>query len=125
MTPEVKLIEQFFTEAAGGEFGANAREYPYRVIGPKESDERVLFSTKCGCFIEGLDEFCSLQGVGLIFRYGLLHRDDLPWISRIVGERELLFLGDLDPTDLLFFAWLRANLSPKKIAHFGVNDALL
>lgn len=125
LAPEVERIEHFFREARGGEFGANARESPFQVIGPKESDHRVLFGTKRGCFLAGLEEFGPPAGVGLIFRYGLPHRDDLPWISRVVEQRELLFLGDLDPTDLLIFAWLRENLSPKKITHFGVNDALL
>jgi len=121
----VKQIEQFFAERSGGEFGINSRAYPYRVIGPKVGNSHVVFATKWQCLFRGLDEYGPPKGVGMIFRYGLIVEDDLPWIRNIAGPRVLLFLGDLDPTDLLIFAWLRANLSPKTVIHFGVNDSML
>jgi hypothetical protein len=59
--------------------------------------------------------------VGLIARGGLPRESDVAWLRTLVGTRNLIFLGDLDPPDLLVFAWLRAC----RISHFGVNDAYL
>jgi len=35
------------------------------------------------------------------------------------------FLGDMDPVDLMIFAWLRERMAPKMIKHLGVSDAYL
>ncbi len=58
-------------------------------------------------------------------RFGLPDEADLPWICQLAGTRELLFLGDMDPVDLLVFAWLRAKLHPREIKHLGINDSFL
>jgi hypothetical protein len=36
-----------------------------------------------------------------------------------------MFLGDMDPVDLLVYAWLRASLRPRQVVHLGINDAFL
>ena len=42
--------------------------------------------------------------------------------SVVAKKCSLLFLGDMDPADLMIFAWLREFLRPKSIVHLGVND---
>jgi len=37
----------------------------------------------------------------------------------------LFYLGDLDPPDLMIFAWLREKLLPKPIRNLGISDAYL
>lgn len=61
----------------------------------------------------------------MIGRCGLPNETDLTWIRNVVGELELLFLGDMDPVDLLIFSWLRAGLYPKEVRHLGINDSYL
>lgn len=42
-----------------------------------------------------------------------------------LGGRSLLFLGDMDPVDLLIFAWLRFRLRSDKVRYVGVGGRLL
>lgn len=61
----------------------------------------------------------------MIGRYGLPNQDDVHWLSALVGSRGLLFLGDMDPVDLMIFAWLRGHLRRSHIEYLGVSDAFL
>jgi len=61
----------------------------------------------------------------MIGRYGLPDDSDLSWIRKLIAHHSLLFLGDMDPVDLLVFAWFRASLHPQDIVHLGINDAFL
>ena len=45
--------------------------------------------------------------------------------ERCSARGTLLFMGDLDPPDLLIYAWLRNALMPAAAEHFGINDQLL
>ncbi len=61
----------------------------------------------------------------MIGRCGLPSEGDLEWIRQLTAGKELLFLGDMDPLDLLIFAWYRAIMYPQRIRFLGVNDELL
>ncbi len=121
-----KLIQSWFAKHdREGEFTSNARACPYSVIGPADAAGRVIFTTK-PTTVSVIFHRCGIQrGVGMIGRYGLPDDADLAWIRRIVGRRALLFLGDMDPGDLLVFAWLSARLRPRRVTHLGINDVLL
>jgi hypothetical protein len=61
----------------------------------------------------------------MIGGYGLPNVDDVKRLVNLPETTRLWFLGDLDPVDLMIFAWLRAKLPFRKVAHLGVGDALL
>ena len=49
------------------------------------------------------------ESYGMVGRYGLPNKADLAWIRKVIGKQPLLFLGDMDPVDLMVFVWLRAS----------------
>ena len=121
---QTRMIDAWFAENEDGEFVSHMAAVPYSVIGPTTDGGRLIFTTKPHVVAAIVEEEASGE-LGMIGRYGLPSHADLNWISELVGSRELLFLGDMDPVDLMVFAWLRAGLYPKSVAHFGVNDSLL
>ncbi len=122
----MRSIEAWFAAHDGdGEFTSGPRAFPYSVIGSPSRAARFIFTTKPAVVSRRIDEQRASLAFGMIGRYGLPCEEDLHWIHEVVGPRPLLFLGDMDPIDLMVFAWLRASLYPKVITHLGVNDALL
>jgi len=121
-----RLIREWFLEHDGdGEFVSGVRAFPYSVIGSSGSAGCVIFTTKPTVVSAVLHDYEAATSPGMVGRYGLPDDADLLWIRKVIGRRSLLFLGDMDPVDLLVFAWLCASLRPKRIAHLGVNDAFL
>jgi hypothetical protein len=43
----------------------------------------------------------------------------------IIGERQVAFLGDLDPVDIMVFLWLRSRLDPIEVGYLGISDNYL
>lgn len=122
---KAKLIEAWFSNHDGdGEFAYHPR-MPYLVYGPTGDVGRVGFTTKSHPVSLAITECAKCAGLGLIARYGLPSDTDVHWIADFVTNHELCFLGDMDPADLMIFAWLRARLHPKPIAFLGVSDAYL
>jgi hypothetical protein len=66
-----------------------------------------------------------LDRVAMIGGYGLPNVDDVKRLVRLPESTGLWFLGDLDPVDLMIYAWLRTKLPFRKVAYLGVGDALL
>jgi hypothetical protein len=123
----IRAIEDYFAASSDdGEFVRYPRDAQYHVIGPSQSTRWMLFTTKPAVVSAALDGGPSYEHqMGLIGRYGLPLPADVAWISGLVGHSELLFLGDMDPVDLMVYAWLRASLLPKPVRHIGVSDTLL
>jgi hypothetical protein len=94
----------------------------YSVFGPEHPDANILYATKPSPVALAIDAAFDGSTFGMIGRYGLPSPADALWIRDFVGERELVFLGDMDPSDLMIFAWLRANLAPARVTHLGVSD---
>ena len=119
------LIEQFFaSQPDDSDFQIAPRRAPFSFVGPLSDDARFVYATKRDPVLFALDQCDAPCDVGVIARYGLPSRSDVPWLRKITGDCDLYFLGDLDPVDLLTLAWLRAAFEPKTIVHFGVNDSL-
>jgi hypothetical protein len=119
------LIEAWFAEHDDGEFVSDIRAHPYSVIGPASDEGRIIFATKPHIVSAAMYDGQILDEFGMIGRGGLPSQTDLHWISRVIGPREVLFLGDMDPVDLVVFAWLRAGLHPTHVTFVGVNDAFV
>jgi len=121
-----KLIQAWFLEHdSDGEFLTGTRAYPYSVIGSGGAAGRVIFTTKPNVVSAVMHERDAPPNLGMVGRYGLPNKADLGWIRKVIGQQSLLFLGDMDPVDLMVFAWLRASLRPKHVTYLGVNDTFL
>lgn len=121
MIPEcVGTIERWFDDNRDGEFVRCERMEPYSIIGPTTTS-LILYSPKLRCVLRAIEHADDLS-MAVISRYGLPQSEDVAWMRTLVAGRELMFLGDADPPDLLLFAWLRAHLPMRFL---GVSDRLL
>src|SRR5258708_28282716 len=121
-----QLIEEWFAgRKADGEFVRCGRDYAYQFIPPARRGAPIIYTTKAIAFAAGTAKGWSDKTFGFIGRYGLPNQADASAIRRLVGGHKLFFLGDLDPQDLLIFAWLRARLRPKRIQFLGICDRYL
>lgn len=119
------LIEQFFADQHDdGDFSIASHGASFSFVAPRGDGGRIIYTTKRHAVQSAFTEDDAPCDVGMIGRYGLPNRSDVPWLRRMLGDLELHFLGDMDPPDLMIFAWLRAALHPSVIVHFGVNDSL-
>jgi hypothetical protein len=120
-----KTIQLWFAKHDGdGEFALGTRALPFSVIRPAGAAAPVLYTTKPSIVTPIIDREAR-PGFGMIGRYGLPGEADLRWIHKVIGRHPLLFLGDMDPVDLMVFAWLRAVLRPRPVTYLGVNDDFL
>lgn len=120
-----KTIETWFAANADGEFVVGAEAGLYSVIPPPGEWARIIFSTKPSPIAMAIEQSSRRSELGLIARQGLPGEADLDWFLGMIGGCELWFLGDMDPPDLMIFAWLRHRLPEKKVLHLGVSDAYL
>jgi hypothetical protein len=118
-------IEKWFAEHEDGEFVCGPRVAPFSVIAPLKTTLQVLLTTKPQVVSLGIENSKSPEQLAMIGRYGLPGRSDVPRISELVGTRSVQFVGDMDPVDLMVFAWYRATLAPLQLVYLGVNDRLL
>ncbi|HUY92124.1 MAG TPA: hypothetical protein VMV10_25505 [Pirellulales bacterium] len=120
-----KTIENWFAANGDGEFVVGEDAGPYSVIPPGRESARIIFSTKASLIAMAIER-CPRRGeLGMVARQGLPNEADLRWLRGTMGASELWFLGDMDPPDLMIFAWLRHHLPEKQILHLGVSDAYL
>lgn len=121
-----QMIEDWFSSRKNdGEFVRCDRGYAYQVIPPSRRGAPIFYTTKANAFAAGTASELPDQSFGFVAGYGLPNRADVSTIRRLVGNHRLFFLGDLDPQDLLIFAWLRVRLRPKRIQFLGICDRYL
>jgi hypothetical protein len=153
MDPSAAIERYFAARDNDGDFVSSDPETPYK-FWPSPTGGRLVYSTKPAAARRILSESFAkppgtvpilrsprtavssvepsktgdcplLPGGGLIGRYGLPCATDVDSVRKLTGRRKILFLGDLDPSDLLIFAWLRARLGPRRIEYLGIGDRLL
>lgn len=119
------LIEAWFERHDGdGEFARHGRMLPYTFVAPASDASTIVYTTKPAAVLAAVGDKLP-PPLGIVGRRGLPGASDPAWIRCLVGEGELRFLGDLDPVDLMVFAWLRWRLHPTPVAYLGVGDACL
>ena len=119
------IIERWFEEHGEDEFFQSQRGYPYQFIGPGTNAQQILYATKPSIVFQVFEDSSAPEQLGIIARYGLPNQSDVDWFPDLIGTRELLFLGDMDPVDLMIFAWLRARLSSIRVTYLGISDSFL
>src|ERR1043165_8319158 len=121
-----ELINAWFDVPAheDGDFIRPERTYAFEIIGPNRNATRIIYCTKQSITHRLLNECnCPLE-CGVVSRGGLPDAADIDWLRNLIGQRELVFLGDMDPADIMIFGWLRAMLQPVSVTHLGINNQL-
>jgi hypothetical protein len=75
--------------------------------------------------MKGIEGHEIPKSLGIMGRYGLPTKVDVEWIRVLAMSRPLLFLGDMDPVDLMVFIWLSVHLDDTGISYLGIGDRLL
>lgn len=119
-----KIASFFASHHERGEFVRYPREAPYKLIAPTTEPSRIVYVTKCSVLSTGLLSDLPTD-VMLLSRYGLPADSDIALIGRLSDQAAVRFLGDLDPVDLLIFAWLRSQFVPDMVHFLGIRDDLL
>jgi hypothetical protein len=121
-----KSIERFFFEHEGdGEFACEEAFSISVIKPPQNANQRIVLGSKNSALWAISNEAEALDEFGAIACCGLPLGDQLASIQAVVTDREVLFLGDLDPVDLLAFAWFRENLKPQRLTYAGISDRFL
>ncbi len=116
-------IERWFRDHPDGEFVRSPQDAPMVLDDSASNSRFVVYTTKHTISQQFVDRgFPRDKRPGLIGRYGLPSEKEISRLPVIVGDRQLCFLGDFDPPDLLVFAWLRSHMD---VSHIGVNDVFL
>lgn len=115
----------FVNHMDDGEFQRCERRVPYTVVGPSEMANPIIYVTKPVIMSRVFEDFPDVCKFGMLGRCGLPSDTDVGWFNTLLGAHPTLFLGDMDPVDLLIFAWLRASLHPKDVKYVGINDCLV
>src|SRR5690348_10739177 len=99
-----KRIETWFRSHNGGEFCGGER-WSYMVIPPPASEGTIIWTTKEHSVGSALCNAPESANLGMVARYGLPRAADVPHLLNFIGQQRLLFLGDMDPDDLLIYTW--------------------
>lgn len=120
-----RTIEAWFAANSDGEFIIGDEAGPYSVIAPRSKSAQIIFTTKASLVAAAIERSARRAELGMIARQGLPAEGDPDWFRAVVGAGELWFLGDMDPPDLMVFAWLRHRMPETQIAFLGVSEAYL
>lgn len=124
----INRLEEWFTQADGhDDFWRCGPADPFTVVWPKGTggDETFVFATKSHPILESKQAYREFDGIGLLSRSGVPQAKDVEWVRRLLDGRSMVFLGDMDPVDLLSFAWWRASLGAEQVEYLGVSDRYL
>src|SRR5262245_2080241 len=120
----VRRIEEWFVDPDNEEDDFLRLRTANWIVSPTANSVRVIYCTKRHILETIFCESPEPTDVGVICRAGLPCDDDLVWLAALIRGRKLLFLGDMDPADLMIFAWLRARLPTNEVVHVGLNERL-
>jgi hypothetical protein len=115
-------IESWFTTHDDGEFVRLPVTHAYSITVPPQGTRHLLYTTKPASVLCALESGGNRPAVQVVGRCGLPNADDVIWLRGIAADRQLLFLGDADPVDLLIFAWLRSQIP---VSYAGISDSLI
>ena len=103
---DLRRLRDRINQVDDGELTDSSRELPYSVVFPKKSSCKFIYTTKTyssgQLFAPPVD-----WSFGVISRSGLPSDSDIASIAELVRDRQVYFLGDCDPFDLLVFISLR------------------
>lgn len=124
----LNAIDDWFVRVGDeNEFVRCQRAGAYAVVGPTKTESKpiYIYATKPSCVLAAKRKYLEFDELGLISRSGLPRLEDVSWLRDMLGEHELIFLGDMDPVDLMVFAWLREYLKQAQVTYLGISDTYL
>lgn len=107
-----------------GDFVLAEVDAPFFVIGSPSRGGRMLYATKSAPLLAWSDALIRGE-MGIVSRYGLPTDHDIQLLNDVTREQTLYFLGDMDPQDLMIYAWLRERIQPRAFFYLGISDNLL
>jgi hypothetical protein len=112
-------LRRWFSDLQDGEFVAFDSSFPYEFVAPANDDGVLLYCTKPRTVLSMFKPVIAAD-VGMMGRPGLPDRRDMTFLRRMIERSPVVFLGDLDPPDLLIYAWMRSQLPD--LRYFGIGD---
>lgn len=118
----VRVTEWFSLLTGDGEFELANGGSAFTVVPPASARRPTLITSKACPYLQAAQVIEPSSRPGLFARRGLPSVGDVRWLRKVIGSGRAVFLGDLDTPDLLFFAFLRHCLRPRRIVYLGVSD---
>lgn len=115
-------IRRWFVEHEDGDFAIAPPGHPYFVVPPSTSSSNIVYTTKPQCLLAPFAGAAAEPSFGVVGRYGLPGEREIGWLRTATNGRQVRFVGDADPCDLLIFTWLSSRMP---ISYHGLNDLLL
>jgi hypothetical protein len=108
VTNIIERIEAWFVAHEDGEFVCCHRGQPFQVVGRSQESRCAIYTTKPQLILQLLDGVVNdAVQCGLIGRYGLPNDLGAGSVLSLLYDLDVHFIGDMDPVDLMIFAWLR------------------
>lgn len=121
LLPTGEVAGWFRAHADDGEFVSPGDDVPWLLVPPEPRGDRWLYCTKPQWMQRCLSGAPPFDRLGIVARHGLPSPRGLAGLSRLAGRGRLLFVGDLDPPDLMIFAFLRDMLREADVRHLGIG----
>lgn len=121
-----EFIESWFANHMDGEFHCGLENAPLQTHLPTLTPNFFIYTSKPHNLSLGFRCPPSDIPFATIGTYGTLPtKSQLSQIQQLTQGRPLLFLGDLDPPDLLIYLALQQHFGSSQIRHLGINDQLI
>jgi hypothetical protein len=119
-------IRRVFDRFEGGEFVQHGDEAPYADVPANGQMGPLVYCTKRSVLPEASRREPAFVPFDALTKAGLPSESErATLVQRLLAERQVFFLGDLDPPDLLIYAWLRGAAPDANIAYLGIDDRTL
>jgi|GEM_PF-1149559 hypothetical protein len=126
VTNIIERIEAWFVAHEDGEFVCCHRGQPFQVVGRSQESRCAIYTTKPQLILQLLDGVVNdAVQCGLIGRYGLPNDLGAGSVLSLLYDLDVHFIGDMDPVDLMIFAWLRRKFTATQWHYLGINDTLM
>ncbi len=122
-----RIIQDYYDKHDGdGTFVRDDRAIPFKIIRPPtSSNSPIIVARKTQLVLEALGYELEPESPGFIGRGALPSPEDDKWIRAFVKSHRLIFLGSLDPADMMYFAWLRQRNYCRRLEYLGITDSYL
>lgn len=119
----VSPIDDWFTRHLDdGEVGRWPKPHP--LLGSVCAGGTVFLTTKPSVGAALLEKLGHPPSMAIMGTPGLPGQDQVAWLSTELERSSVAFLGDLDPPDLLIFAFLKRSLGVE-LNYAGISDRML
>lgn len=98
---------------------------PFSVRVPPARAQRVIVTPKPRRVIGMIEKGWLEADSCVVGQYALPTRNEWNFFRPLIEKKPLIFLGDLDVTDILIFHWMKSFPATKHMVYCGINDEFL